>query len=65
MWYQLLFMSDKDFQKLMELAQELSQREVSKEEAFRSLVRCGLLDEKGNLTLPEARPYLTARPVNK
>ena len=54
-------MSEKYFQMLMELAQE----KVSKEEGFRLLVQCGLLDEEGNLTLPEAAPYLTASPVNK
>jgi len=44
-------MSEKDFQMLMELAQKHLQEKVSKEEAFRSLVQCGLLDEEGNLTL--------------
>jgi len=57
-------MSEKDFKNLMELAQKTLEEKVSKEEAFRSLVQCGLLDEAGNLTLPEVRPYLTARPVN-
>jgi hypothetical protein len=58
------FMSEKDFQNLMELAQKLLQENVSKEEAFRSLVRCGLLDEKGNLVVPEVAPYLAAPSVN-
>jgi len=55
-------MSEKDFQNLMELAQELLQKKVSKEEALRSLIRCGLLDEEGNLVVPEVAPYLTAPP---
>ena len=53
-------MSEKDFQNLMELAQELLRKKVSKEEALRSLIRCGLLDEEGNLVVPEVAPYLTA-----
>ena len=53
-------MSEKDFQNLMELAQELLQKKVSKEEALRDLIRCGLLNEEGNLVVPEVAPYLTA-----
>jgi hypothetical protein len=52
------YMSDKDFQNLMELAQELQKKEVSKEEALRSLIECGLLDKDGNLICPELDPYL-------
>ncbi|HEY4063540.1 MAG TPA: hypothetical protein VGM30_16650 [Puia sp.] len=47
-------MSEKDFNKLMELAQKKLQEKVSKEEALRSLVRAGILDENGNLTAPYA-----------
>lgn len=36
----------------MELAQRLLQEKVSKEEALRSLVRAGILDENGKLTAP-------------
>jgi len=57
-------MSEKDFQNLMELAQELLHKKVSKEEALRSLIRCGLLDKDGNLIVPEVAPYLTSFPVN-
>lgn len=45
-------MSEKDLNKLMELAQKQLQEKVSKEEALRSLVRAGILDEAGNLTSP-------------
>jgi hypothetical protein len=45
-------MSDKDFQLLMDLADELLSKEVTKEEALRSLVNAGILDEEGNLTEP-------------
>jgi hypothetical protein len=47
-------MSEKDFEKLMELAKKQLHEEVSKEEALRSLVRAGILDEAGNLTAPYA-----------
>jgi hypothetical protein len=47
-------MSEKDFNKLMELAQQQLQEKVSKEEALRSLVRAGILDETGKLTAPYA-----------
>jgi hypothetical protein len=47
-------MSEKDFDKLMELAQKQLHEKVSKEEALRSLVRAGILDEAGNLTAPYA-----------
>jgi hypothetical protein len=52
-------MSEKDFKNLMELAQQQLQEKVSKEEALRSLIRCGLLNEEGNLVVPEVAPYLT------
>lgn len=45
-------MSEKDFDKLMELAQKQLHEKVSKEEALRSLVSAGILDEAGNLTAP-------------
>ena len=47
-------MSEKDFNKLLELAQKQLQEMVSDEEALRSLVRAGILDEDGNLTPPYA-----------
>jgi hypothetical protein len=52
-------MSEKEFNNLMELAQKKLQEKVSKKEALRSLVQCGLLDEAGNLVVPEVAPYLT------
>ena len=58
-------MSEKDFKNLMELAQQQLQEKVSKEEALRSLIQCGLLNEKGDLVVPEVAPYLTTLPVNK
>ena len=53
-------MSEKDFQNLMELARKLSQEKGTKEEALRDLIRCGLLNEKGELVVPEVAPYLAA-----
>jgi len=47
-------MSEKDFNLLMELANQKLHREVSKEEALRSLVNAGILDSNGNLTKPYA-----------
>jgi hypothetical protein len=47
-------MSEKDFNKLLELAQRQLQEKVSDEEALRSFVRAGILDEDGNLTPPYA-----------
>lgn len=47
-------MSDKDFNKLMELAQKHSQEKPTKEEALRLLVLAGILDEDGNFTPPYA-----------
>ena len=58
-------MSEKDFQNLMDLAQNMLYEKVSKEEALRSLIRCGLLDEAGNLVVPEVAPYLNTSLVNK
>jgi len=45
-------MSEKDFEKLMELAQSQLDEKVSKKEALLSLVRAGILDEAGKLTAP-------------
>ena len=45
-------MSEKDFNLLMELANQKLHQEVSKEEALRSLVNAGILDANGNLTKP-------------
>jgi hypothetical protein len=47
-------MSEKDFNRLMELAQKQLLEKFSKEEALRSLVRAGILDETGKLTPPYA-----------
>ena len=58
-------MSEKDFKNLMELAQQQLQEKVSKEEALRSLIQCGLLNEEGNLVVPEVAPYLATPPVIK
>ncbi len=43
-------MSEKDFDKLMELAQKQLHEMVSDEEALRSFIEAGILDENGNLT---------------
>jgi predicted transcriptional regulator len=48
----LFFMSEEDYNVLMELAERLQREKVSKEEALRSLVRIGLVDENGRLTPP-------------
>lgn len=47
-------MSEKDFKKLMELAEEQLNEKVTKEEALRIFVQAGILDEDGNLTPPYA-----------
>jgi hypothetical protein len=53
-------MSEKDINRLLELAQTQLQEKVSKEEALRSLVRAGILDEAGNLTAPYANLAIPA-----
>ena len=45
-------MSDKDLNKLMELAQQKLEENVSVEEALRSFIQAGILDESGELTEP-------------
>ena len=45
-------MSEKDFNKLMELVNRQLHQKVTKEEALRSLVIAGILDVHGNLTKP-------------
>jgi hypothetical protein len=45
-------MSEEDFQRLMDLAERKLNEDVSKEEALRSLVNAGILDEEGNLREP-------------
>jgi hypothetical protein len=45
-------MTEKDFKLLMDLAEKKLHQEVTKEEALRSLVNAGILDEEGNLTEP-------------
>jgi len=54
-------MSDKDFNKLMELAQQIAQEKVTKEEALRRLVRAGILDENANFTPPYANLEVSPR----
>lgn len=54
------YMSEKDINRLLELAQTQLQEKVSKEEALRSLVRAGILDEAGNLTAPYANLAIPA-----
>jgi hypothetical protein len=54
------YMSEKDINRLLELAQTQFQEKVSKEEALRSLVRAGILDEAGNLTAPYANLAIPA-----
>ncbi|HVU57969.1 MAG TPA: hypothetical protein VHD83_23070 [Puia sp.] len=45
-------MSDKDIQRLIELAESQLERSFTQEEALASLVSAGILDENGNPTLP-------------
>jgi hypothetical protein len=45
-------MSDKDIQRLIDLANEGLKRSFTKEEALASLVDAGILDENGDLTAP-------------
>ena len=45
-------MTEKDLKKLMALAKELLQQDVSPKEALASLVKAGILTEKGNYTSP-------------
>jgi hypothetical protein len=47
-------MSEKDYNKLLELAERKLAEKVSPAEALRSLVQAGILDEAGNLTAPYA-----------
>lgn len=54
-------MTDEDFNKLLELAQRQLQEKVSDEEALRSLVCAGILDEAGNLTPPYADLDISSR----
>lgn len=50
-------MSEKDYQNLLELAK----KELSDEEEFRLLVKCGLLNEEGYLIIPALHPYLVSK----
>ena len=43
-------MSDKDYQRLMDLADQQLKKRVTKEEAIRSLCNAGILDINGNFT---------------
>lgn len=45
-------MSDKDIQRLKELAEKKLANGISKEEALRSVQRAGHLDNNGNFTAP-------------
>jgi hypothetical protein len=45
-------MSEKDLNKLMELAQQKLEENVSVEDALHSLIQAGILDESGELTKP-------------
>jgi len=54
-------MNDKDFNNLLQLAQKQLQEVVSKEEALRSFIRAGILDEAGKLTAPYADLAVPAR----
>jgi len=45
-------MSDKDLQLLMELAEEKLQKTVTKEDALKSFIAAGILDESGEYTEP-------------
>lgn len=45
-------MTDKEFQLLMDLADELQAKKVTKEEALQGLISAGILDENGNHTEP-------------
>lgn len=45
-------MSDKDIQRLIDLAHTLIERSFTKEEALESLISAGILDENGEYTKP-------------
>ncbi|HEY9257075.1 hypothetical protein [Chitinophaga sp.] len=45
-------MSEKDYNVLMELAEELLKEKVTREEALQTFIRAGILDENGNYTKP-------------
>jgi len=47
----LLKMSSKDVQELIDMAKKL-EKDLTKEEALKSLVAAGILDEAGNYTKP-------------
>jgi hypothetical protein len=55
-------MSEKDFQKLMELADKKLREKVTKEEALRSFVNAGILDDNGNFTEPYSHLATAVRP---
>jgi len=54
-------MTDKDYQLLLELAKKQLEEPITKEEALASLIRAGILDEKGNPTPPYANLFARAR----
>jgi hypothetical protein len=43
-------MSDKDYQRILDLATQKLEKGVTKEEALRSLCNAGILDMNGNFT---------------
>jgi hypothetical protein len=45
-------MTDKDIQRLIDLANDLSKRPATQEEALALLVEAGILDENGEPTAP-------------
>jgi hypothetical protein len=45
-------MSEQDIKNLQDLALEMLKKEITKEEALRSLVSAGILDENGDFTEP-------------
>ena len=48
-------MNDKDYQRLMDLADEKLKKGVTREEALRSFYNAGILDMNGNFTKPYKR----------
>jgi hypothetical protein len=47
-----MIMSEKDFNMLMELADELRKRVLTKEEALQTFIQAGIFDANGNYTKP-------------
>jgi hypothetical protein len=53
------------FKLAMESARKILKRKVSKEDALRSLIRAGILDENGNFTAPYQNLAKAVKYINR